>query len=65
MNVSNNTPFNKNYETEKCILCNNNTDIFTSMPIDERIYFISGCGQLCKKCYSQLQEDMTGVFKKM
>ncbi len=53
-----NPPANKysdHVNTEKCILCGNDTEIPVSAPIDYRKYYIQGCGQLCKDCYHTLK----------
>ena len=45
----------ENAKTEKCILCGKDTGIPFSMPIDDRKYFINGCGQLCEDCFEELE----------
>ena len=38
---------------EICISCGNETDIKISTPVDQRVGYISGCGQMCKSCYEK------------
>jgi hypothetical protein len=44
----------KNNKKEKCILCHKKTIYTVGTHIDERLYYISGAGQLCKECYDKL-----------
>ena len=44
-------------KSEKCILCGKNTGIPFNDPIDDRKYFIDGCGQLCEDCFDRLQYE--------
>ena len=36
---------------EHCIMCHKKLDILKSTPIDQRLYYIEGAGQLCKDCW--------------
>ncbi len=36
---------------EKCIICGQTTKVKKSTDVNERTYYIKGCGQLCKDCY--------------
>ena len=38
-------------ETERCILCGNDTGVSVNLPADARKYYINGVGQLCEDCY--------------
>jgi len=38
-------------DTEKCILCGNDTGVLTNLPADARKHYINGVGQLCEDCY--------------
>lgn len=38
---------------ERCICCGEQTGVLRAMPVDEREYFIHGCGQLCLNCYKK------------
>lgn len=51
----NNHPIIK--KTEKCILCGKDTGIPFNDPIDDRKYFIDGCGQLCEDCFDRMQYE--------
>ena len=52
---------------EKCILCHTDTGYTFDVPIQERLYYVYGCGQLCEKCYTSLypNEDATDIPMKM
>ena len=47
----------KKEETEKCILCGRDTGVLRSTPIDQRAYYIEGCGQLCLGCHRSLKQE--------
>ena len=49
------TKTSDNYET--CVLCGDITEVKQRMPIDARKYYIDGIGQLCSKCYLDLNES--------
>ena len=38
-------------ETEKCVLCGNDTGVLLNLPADARKHYINGVGQLCENCY--------------
>ena len=38
-------------ETEKCVMCNADTQIPVMEHIDNRDYYVEGAGQLCEKCW--------------
>ena len=39
---------------EKCVVCNGETTVPVYQHVDCRQYYIEGGGQLCKKCYDNL-----------
>lgn len=39
---------------EKCVICNIETDVPVNQHIDFRENYIEGGGQLCKKCFNNL-----------
>ena len=41
-----------------CISCNIETDYSHDTSIDYREYYVEGAGQLCKKCYDQIIENL-------
>ena len=41
---------------ERCICCKEQTNVLRATPVDEREYFIHGCGQLCPSCYRELTQ---------
>lgn len=45
---------------EICVSCGAETDIKVATPIEMRVGYICGCGQLCKKCYEHAQ--LTGNY---
>lgn len=42
---------NTSTETERCILCGNDTGVLFNLPADARKHYINGVGQLCEDCY--------------
>ena len=36
---------------EKCVICGVGTPYDRETHIDQRLYYVEGCGQLCKNCY--------------
>ncbi len=42
---------------EKCICCKELTSVPKTAPIDEREYYIRGCGQLCPRCYRKISQS--------
>jgi len=47
---------NETQETEKCILCGEDTGVPKTLHIDFRDCYIEGAGQLCISCYKETQE---------
>ena len=45
------TSGNVSSETERCILCGNDTGVLVNLPADARKHYINGVGQLCEDCY--------------
>jgi len=43
-------------EIEKCIACHKKTEYFKSTPIDQRKYYVKGCGQLCEDCFDAIYD---------
>lgn len=50
---------NENNAVEKCVLCGKETEYTFGVPIQERNYYVSGCGQLCKQCYLEVEVPET------
>ncbi|MCI9449372.1 MAG: hypothetical protein HFE30_03865 [Clostridiales bacterium] len=48
------TPAEETYE--ECISCKEQTAVLKATPIDEREYYIRGCGQLCPECYRKISK---------
>ncbi len=38
---------------EACVLCNKQTNVRADTDINNRTYYIEGCGQLCRECYRE------------
>jgi hypothetical protein len=38
---------------ERCVLCGNKTPVAVNTHIDNRLYYVEGCGQLCKYCFEK------------
>lgn len=36
---------------ERCVLCNQQTDVLVGMPVKDREHYIAAAGQICQKCY--------------
>ncbi len=48
----------KKVKNEECVLCGCDTGVAETVPVQDRKYYIYGCGQLCENCYLSLgQED--------
>ena len=39
---------------EKCIVCEVDTNVPRYLHVDYRDYYIDGAGQLCKECYTNI-----------
>ena len=44
-------------EFERCVLCSSLTCIPISMPVDRRVNYEIGIGQICSECAKKLQAD--------
>lgn len=38
---------------ERCVLCDKTVNIFQDTPIDDRRFYIEGCGQLYESCFKR------------
>ncbi len=38
-----------------CVICKTNTGVPTEISIEQRSYYIEGCGQLCEDCWNQAE----------
>lgn len=45
----------KKVKNEECVLCGCDTGILESVPVQDRKYYVHGCGQLCESCYQSLE----------
>ena len=41
-------------EKEICVLCGRVTDVDVSTPIDQRLHYVEGAGQLCPECDAKI-----------
>ena len=41
-------------ENEKCLICGCMTRYKRNVPIDNRAFYVKGCGQLCEICYCDI-----------
>jgi hypothetical protein len=41
-------------EKEKCVLCGKETEYLKGTPVDQRLHYIEGSGQLCARCYVEI-----------
>ena len=39
---------------EYCIICHQMTDYYLDTPIDRRMYYYEGAGQLCDRCWKKV-----------
>ena len=44
----------KDIKYEKCVVCGKETSVSTDMHIANRVYYVTGAGQLCKSCYNNI-----------
>lgn len=44
----------KHNEFEHCTKCNSITEVEKDTPIEERVMYVEGSGQLCKICYYEI-----------
>lgn len=56
-NKNRDTKVNNRYET--CVCCGTPTDVLITEEVKDRAYYISGVGQLCQRCFLELQTEMT------
>ena len=45
-----------NQEKDRCVLCDEETEYTRNVPIDQRLYYVEGAGQLCGECYKKIYE---------
>lgn len=45
-------------EYEYCVCCKRLTNVLRTESIKIRAYYISGAGQLCEKCFNEIQSEM-------
>lgn len=38
-------------QKERCVCCGKVTPYYFETDIKDRLYYVEGCGQLCKKCF--------------
>ncbi len=43
-------------EIEECVVCHKKTEYLKSTPIDQRKYYVEGCGQLCEDCFDGIYD---------
>lgn len=43
-------------EKDRCVLCGKETEYLRSTPIDQRKYYVEGCGQLCEDCFDGIYD---------
>lgn len=41
-------------EKDKCVHCGKETEYVKNTPVDARLHYIEGAGQLCPACYIQI-----------
>jgi len=51
MNMNN---INEQVVHEECVSCNKMTEVLTTEPVYNRMYYVEGAGQLCGECYTKI-----------
>lgn len=44
-------------EKDRCVVCYTETPYMKNTPIEEREFYIEGCGQLCESCYQEIKAE--------
>lgn len=44
-------------EKDRCVICYAETPYTKDTPIEEREFYIEGCGQLCENCYQEIKAE--------
>lgn len=44
-------------EKDRCVVCYAETAYSKDTPIEEREFYIEGCGQLCEACYNEIKAE--------
>ena len=57
MSLAETTNRKKESVKDRCVLCNTETEYDHSTHINNREYYIEGCGQLCPPCYHPIMID--------
>jgi uncharacterized protein YlaI len=48
---------------EKCVICGVETPYDRETHIDQRLYYVEGCGQMCEDCYKKSVETHIDDFE--
>jgi len=43
----------KKEEKDNCVICGQETQYLKTTHIDNRMYYVEGCGQLCRVCWDK------------
>ena len=43
-------------ETEKCVVCGDETNVPVNKSVDLREFYVEGAGQLCAQCWGKVYE---------
>ena len=46
---------------ERCVLCHKTTDVPVDLPIQQRVFYIEGGGQLCEDCYCEIYKKSRNI----
>lgn len=44
-------------EKDRCVICYAETPYTKEIAVQERQFYVEGCGQLCEKCYYEIQAE--------
>ena len=47
-------------EQDLCVACWNETEFKKDTPIDQRIHYVLGAGQLCCRCWKKIYGEKSG-----
>lgn len=60
INIADN-PRYENKTPELCVICHKVTPYTFDTPINQRLYYYEGVGQLCEECYREIVEEEYGA----
>jgi len=46
--------FRENIISETCVSCGELTEVLSTEPVDNRMHYVEGAGQLCGPCFTKI-----------